>query len=123
MSGALRVDKWLWQARFFKTRTLAAKKVAGGAVRLNSVRIAKPSVMVKVEDVLTFSQGDRIRVARILAIGTRRGPATEAQALYEDLSPPPEPRTSQPRAPSFDGKGRPTKKHRRDWENKRGMPT
>ena len=123
MSETLRVDKWLWQARFFKTRTLAAKTVSSGGVRLNSVRIAKPSVMVKPDDVLTFAQGERIKVVRVAAMGTRRGPAPEAQTLYEDLSPPePEgPRTGN--APGFDGKGRPTKKARRDWAANRGLST
>lgn len=82
-----RIDKWLWQARFFKTRTLAAKQVVAGHVRLNGSRVNKPAQSVGIEDVLTFPQGRTIRVIRITGIGGRRGPATEAQMLYEDLTP------------------------------------
>ena len=108
----IRVDKWLWFARFFKTRTLAARIVSGGHLRVNGVRIAKPSAPVGAGDVLTFAQGDAIRVAEIRGCGTRRGPAPEAQALYVDRSPPAPLRA--PAAPRFDGGGRPTKKDRRD---------
>ncbi|SFJ53066.1 RNA-binding S4 domain-containing protein [Jannaschia pohangensis] len=87
-----RLDKWLWQARFFKTRTLAARIIGETGVRLNDVRVTKPAQNVSPGDALTFSQGDRIRVVEILALGTRRGPAAEAQALYRDDSPAPVPR-------------------------------
>lgn len=108
----LRLDKWLWQARFFKTRTLAAGQVAAGHVRVNGVRVLKPAQAVGPGDVLTFAQGTQVRVVRITELGARRGPATEAQALYEDLSPP-ETRDTVPHAPRFEGKGRPTKRNRR----------
>ncbi|WP_347310609.1 RNA-binding S4 domain-containing protein [Defluviimonas sp. SAOS-178_SWC] len=85
----IRIDKWLWQARFFKTRGLAAEVVSSGHLRLNGDRIAKPGRAVGPGDVLTFRQAARVRVVRILACGTRRGPATEAQTLYADLDPPP----------------------------------
>ncbi|MBV0914098.1 RNA-binding S4 domain-containing protein [Anianabacter salinae] len=107
----LRIDKWLWFARFFKTRGLATKLVAGGHVRVNGTPIAKASHAVGAGDTLTFPQGRRVRVVHILDIGTRRGPAPEAQALYDDHSPaPPLP---EPKAPAFDKGGRPTKKDRR----------
>jgi len=83
----LRLDKWLWQARFFKTRSLAAKTVAAGQVRVNAERVSKPAAGVGPGDVLTFPQGRRIRVVRIVALAARRGPAPEAQALYDDLTP------------------------------------
>ncbi len=86
----MRLDKWLWQARFFRSRTLAAELVAGGHLRLNSQRVTKAGVVVGVGDTLTFPQGDRIRLIRVLQIGLRRGPATEAQTLYLDLDPWPE---------------------------------
>jgi len=106
----IRIDKWLWQARFFKTRSLCAKQVSAGHVRLNSTKIMKPAQMVISGDVLSFAQGRQLRVVRIEAIGTRRGPAPEAQALYFDLTPKQE---IVPRNPSFEGKGRPGKKDRR----------
>ena len=110
----IRVDKWLWHARFFKTRSLAAGRVKNGAVRINGTVTHKPSSNVAPADVLTFAQGDHIRVIQIDALGERRGPAPEAQALYTDLSPPqPKKQNKQPANPSFDGKGRPTKKDRR----------
>lgn len=107
----LRIDKWLWYARFLKTRGLASKLVSGGHVRVNSDKISKPAFTVGPGDTLTFPQGDTIRVVRVVAIGTRRGPAPEAQQLYEDLTPVQEKR---PPAPKTEGKGRPTKKDRRD---------
>ena len=106
----LRVDKWLWHARFFKTRTLAAKVVAGGYLRVNSRKAEKPSTCVVAGDVLTFAQEKRVRVIKVVALGTSRGPSSEAKLLYEDLSLIQERNAS---TPKFDGKGRPTKKDRR----------
>ncbi|MGQ0566352.1 MAG: RNA-binding S4 domain-containing protein [Gemmobacter sp.] len=85
----LRLDKWLWQARFFRSRTLAAELVHAGHLRLNGQRVVKPGATVGPGDTLTFPQGDRIRLIRVQATGLRRGPATEAQALYLDLDAPP----------------------------------
>ncbi len=87
-AGRLRIDKWLWFARFFKTRSLAAKVCASGVVRMSGTPIAKAHAAVKPGDVLTFPQGRHIRVVRVTALGTRRGPAEEARTLYEDLAPP-----------------------------------
>ena len=81
----MRLDKWLAQARFFKKRELASDMVAEGHLRLNGQHCAKPGHGIGVGDVLTFPQGDVIRVIRILSLGTRRGPAPEAQMLYADL--------------------------------------
>ena len=81
----IRIDKWLWQARFFKTRSLAASVVSSGHLRLNGAKMAKPGHDVRPGDVLTFPQADHIRVVRVLAPGTRRGPADEARTLYADL--------------------------------------
>ena len=116
----LRVDKWLWHARFFKTRTLAAKVVTAGHLRVNSRKTEKSSTCVVAGDVLTFAQEKWVRVIKVVALGTRRGPASEAQFLYEDLSP------IQGRnvfAPKFDGKGRPTKKDRRAIAHLRNSDT
>ena len=112
----MRIDKWLWHARFFKTRTLAAATVSAGHVRLNSAKVAKPAQAVAAGDVLTFAQGDRVRVIRILAHGIRRGPASEAQALYEDLTPPAPAREDVPAAPQPQDGGRPTKRDRRIFD-------
>lgn len=114
----MRADKWLWHARFFKTRGLATKLISGGHLRVNSEKVAKPAHGVGPGDVLTFPQGRRIRVVRIAALSTRRGPAPEAQALYEDLSPPPEPKPVA--AGQRDGNARPTKRDRRDIDRLRG---
>lgn len=113
----LRLDKWLWHARFFKTRSLAAAQVAGGAVRINGNLTQKRASNVGPGDVLTFTQGDHVRVIQIEAIGQRRGPAPEAQMLYTDLSPPqPKPKDRQPENPGYEGKGRPTKRDRRQLD-------
>jgi ribosome-associated heat shock protein Hsp15 len=111
-SGKLRLDKWLWFARFFKTRSLAAKMCAAGGMRCGGVLVSKASVTVKPGDVLTFSQGKHVRVIKVLGLGTRRGPAPEAQALYEDLAPPSR-ETAMPDAAPRPGGPRPTKKDRR----------
>ena len=90
----VRLDKWLWQARFFKTRGMAADEVAARHVRVNGIKVSKPGRAVGPGDTLTFPQGTRIRMVRITQPGLRRGPATEAQLLYVDLDP------GQPDAPS-----------------------
>ena len=112
ITAKIRLDKWLWQARFFKTRTLSAKEITAGHVRVNGARITKPAQAVGPGDVLTFAQATRVRVVRILELGTRRGPAPEAQTLYDDLSDPVT-QDSVPPAPKYAGKGRPTKRDRR----------
>ena len=81
-----RIDKWLWFARMVKTGTLAAAIVSQGQVRLNRERVSKPSHEVGPGDVLTLAVHGRVRVIKVLAIGARRGPASEAQTLYEDIT-------------------------------------
>lgn len=129
-----RIDKWLWHARFFKTRTLASKLCSGGKLRVNSDPIAKAHYRVRRGDVLTFPQGGRIRVVEVRDFGVRRGPATEARTLYEDLAPPaPRPASteaaqgdaparSEPAAHREAGAGRPTKAERRAIDRLRGRP-
>ncbi len=124
-SPGQRIDKWLWFARIIKSRTLAAKFVTSGKIRLNATRITKPSYVVQVGDTLTFMRNDRLRVVEIADTGTRRGPASEAQALYLDHSPPlPEKNSTSGAhgkvAPRDPGAGRPTKKQRRDMEKLMG---
>ena len=117
-SSKLRVDKWLWYARILKTRTLAANSVKTGKVRVNHDKITSASRGVMVGDVLTVTLGHQIKVLKILQLGSRRGPATEAQTLYEDLSPEPVKRDPVARplkqAVRDEGAGRPTKKERRE---------
>jgi ribosome-associated heat shock protein Hsp15 len=85
MTDRIRIDKWLWHARFYKTRPLAQAAAASGRIRRNDVRVEKAGLEVKVGDILTLGRGREVVVVRILACGTRRGPAKEAQALYEIL--------------------------------------
>ncbi|MCH2095970.1 MAG: RNA-binding S4 domain-containing protein [Rhodobacteraceae bacterium] len=119
----IRIDKWLWHARFFKTRTLASKVVQGGHVRVNGQHISKRSTEVAPDDVLTFPQGRHVRVIKVISPGERRGPAAEAQTLFEDLDPPKavakDPVLKNPR---FEGRGRPTKKDRRALDLNRDSP-
>jgi ribosome-associated heat shock protein Hsp15 len=82
-----RLDKWLWYARVAKTRSLAAALVERGRIRVNRVRTQKPSHTIKPGDVITASVHRDVRILKVLQAGTRRGPATEAQGLYEDLTP------------------------------------
>lgn len=120
-SQSQRVDKWLWYARIFKSRSLAAKFVETGKIRVMNAdqrsKLTKPSQSIRTGDVLTFPHGDHIRVLEVVAPGKRRGPAPEAQTLYKDLTPPPptkEEIQASENAPSRPkGEGRPTKKDRR----------
>ncbi|WP_084536917.1 RNA-binding S4 domain-containing protein [Azospirillum halopraeferens] len=122
--GRLRIDKWLWFARFFKTRSLAAKMVAAGGFRSSGTPVAKAHHAVKPGDVLTFPQGRHIRVVRVVALGSRRGPAEEARTLYEDLAPPARETAMDPAAlpaaPRPTGAGRPTKRDRRAVDRLKG---
>lgn len=82
-----RLDKWLWFARVAKTRTVAAGMVINGKVRVNRVRIIKPAQVVRRGDVITVSVGGGVRVLKIIEGGVRRGPASEAALLYEEIVP------------------------------------
>ena len=117
----LRLDKWLWYARFFKTRSAASKAISGGRFRLDGQVMAKPHRQAICGQVLTFVQGTRVRVIKIVALGSRRGPATEAALLYEDLAPAPEMvEKTTPKSLEFEargkGSGRPTKRQRRETD-------
>jgi ribosome-associated heat shock protein Hsp15 len=80
-----RLDKWLFHARFYRTRPLAQAAAQAGRVRLNGVRIEKPGHAVKPGDVVTLGRGGQVMAVRIVALAERRGPATEAQLLYQVL--------------------------------------
>ena len=82
----VRIDKWLWWARFFKTRSLAAaKKISNGAVRVNSHRVLKPSAEITIDDVLTLKQEKIVRVIRVVSLGQKREKYDIAKQMYEDL--------------------------------------
>ena len=79
----VRIDKWLWWARFFKTRSLAAKKISDGAVRVNSQRVFKPSAEITIDDVLTLKQEKIVQVIRVVSLGQRRESYEKAKKMYE----------------------------------------
>jgi ribosome-associated heat shock protein Hsp15 len=115
----MRVDKWLWAARFFKTRSAATDAVDGGHVEVNGER-AKPAKALKVGDELRIRLHHNTFVVHVRGFAERRGPAADAQTLYEETA---ESRTERERlaeqrrlAPpmAFEEGGRPTKKDRRD---------
>ena len=110
LKPGIRIDKWLWQARFFKTRGLAAKLVKSGKLRINGSPVSKPARNVSVADILTFPKEDYTRVIEVYELGRRRGPAPEAQELYHDLSPL-EKKSAQIASPSTNQK--PTSRDRR----------
>ncbi|QDY69262.1 RNA-binding S4 domain-containing protein [Qingshengfaniella alkalisoli] len=116
--ATLRADKWLWYARFFKSRSRAADVVTGGHLRINSERAKKASVPVRAGDTLTFPQGKTIRVVRVLALGERRGPASEARLLYDDQTPATAPDPSAPKPVA----GKPDSKSRRAARKTKSMP-
>ncbi|MEM9677162.1 MAG: RNA-binding S4 domain-containing protein [Pseudomonadota bacterium] len=114
----VRLDKWLWYARVYKSRSIAQSEIKSGKVRVNSVKTSVPSRMVTPEDVLTITKARQVLILKLLACGSRRGPAPEAQLLYEDLTPPPPKPKDMTRpiqqAARDEGAGRPTKKQRRE---------
>ena len=82
---SIRIDKWLWFARFFKNRTLSARIISQGKVRLNGKRISRPSANLTKGDALTFSQGNSLRLVKVLELGKRRGPFRESVSLYDEI--------------------------------------
>lgn len=117
----LRLDKWLFFARFCKSRQVAAALCESGRLRVSGTIVAKPHYKLRVGDVLTFPQGRFIRVVEVRSLATRRGPAEEARQLYDDLSPPEEqpplPQPARAAGPRREpGAGRPTKRERRQLD-------
>jgi ribosome-associated heat shock protein Hsp15 len=119
----VRIDKWLWAARFFKTRSLATEAVDGGKVEINGER-AKPSKLVKPGDEVRLRLAPYEHVLMVRALGDRRGPASVAQSLYEETAASKAAREKlsaqlrmAPAAFVYEEKGRPTKKDRRDLSN------
>jgi ribosome-associated heat shock protein Hsp15 len=118
--GRQRIDKWLFFSRAVKSRSLAAKLVVAGRVRINRDKAAQASDLVRAGDVLIITLERRIFVWKVLGTGSRRGPAEEARMLYEDMSPPPAPKGEAvaDAIPALRdaGSGRPTKKERRETD-------
>lgn len=114
-----RIDKWLFFARFVKTRSLAQKLVDTSHVRLNGEVCRSSSHMVKSGDRLDLKLDQRSRQIEILQLAERRGPATEAQALYIDHTPPPPPRDAMPQGLVPTHGGRPEKAQRRAFDRLR----
>jgi ribosome-associated heat shock protein Hsp15 len=120
--ASLRVDKWLWAARFFKTRSLAAEAVEGGKVHLNGAR-TKPAHIIRAGDELTIRRGPYETVVIVRALSEQRGPAAAAQALYEENEASKAAREALAaqlrleRGAAFQSEGRPSKKERRDIQN------
>ena len=122
--ATLRIDRWLWAARFFKTRSSASAAVSGGKVHLNGQR-TKPARAVRAGDRLDVRRGDNRWEITVLAVAERRGPASEAQTLYEELAESVERRAREREArrerrlaagagaATSTGAGRPTKRDRR----------
>lgn len=123
----VRLDRWLWAARWFKTRALATRAVNGGKVRLNGRR-AKPAADLRSGDALSIVKGPYTFEIQVRDLAERRGSAKEAALLYEETEESREARETrriQMRdvpVPSYEGKGRPTKRERRRLERARGRP-
>jgi ribosome-associated heat shock protein Hsp15 len=118
---SIRVDKWLWAARVFKTRSQASVACDGGKVDVNDEAV-KPARRVRAGDLIavTLPRGRR-RILKVAGVDDRRGSAEVAKALFDDLTPPEPPRPRQARPPwRAPGTGRPTKRERRDIERLRG---
>jgi ribosome-associated heat shock protein Hsp15 len=124
--GRVRVDQWLWAARFFKTRSLAADAVAAGKVALNGQRV-KRAAAVRPGDELRIRLGPYEHIIVVRGLGTRRGPAATAAGLYEETGASREARERlawqlrhAPAPFTFEDKGRPTKRDRRRMDRERG---
>lgn len=128
LASTQRIDKWLWHARVARTRTTASELVSGGKVRVNRERVVKPGAVVHVGDIVTVTFGSSVRAIKVKAFADRRGSATEAAQLFEELtvSPAvPKPQVKGDKATGRDrpaeatpgrrdpGAGRPTKRDRR----------
>jgi ribosome-associated heat shock protein Hsp15 len=115
---APRLDKWLWFARFAKTRTLAQSLCASGHVKVNGISVRRGHQKVKIGDTIEMVLGTVRRTVTVVAFGERRGPAPEAQALYDEPTPPDrlKPYEDRPVAKRPPGSGRPSKRERRQME-------
>ena len=118
--NSMRLDKWLWSARFYKTRSLAAEEIGKGRVQVNRA-VAKPSRDIRKGDTITLQQGYLRREVIVLSLSMQRGPASQAQQLFEETqaslqarAQAAEQRRLAPEPAQSLGQGRPTKRDRRD---------
>lgn len=123
--GRVRIDKWLWAARFFKTRSLAADAIGGGKVLVAGERV-KPAKLLQIGDEVRLRMGPYEHVVIVRAVSERRGPATVAATLYEETAQSQAARVKlaeqlrmAPAAFVYEDKGRPTKRDRREIERLR----
>ncbi len=122
-----RIDQWLFYSRLVKSRSLAGRMVESGKLRVNKVKISKPSSLVRKGDVITSMINRDLKVIEVLELGVRRGPASEAEQLYNDITPKeplrPKPGRFSAKTPSRpQGEGRPTKKDRRKYDSIKPHP-
>ena len=116
LASAVRIDKWLWAARAFRSRSLATQACDGGKVTVNGAT-AKPHKLIRPGDLITITLTGGKREWRVLDVAARRGPATVARTLYDDLTPPPPVEPVEPGMPRRErGAGRPTKRERRQLD-------
>ena len=112
-----RIDKWLWHARFFKTRSLSQKQITTGKIRVDREKISNPSRKITIGNVLTITREREIKIIEIIAIADKRGPYSEARLLYNDLSPPKPEKQKQEQTTEalsrIKSDGRPTKHQRK----------
>jgi ribosome-associated heat shock protein Hsp15 len=87
-SSTRRLDQWLWFARLVKSRSLASRLCAAGAVTVNGTRASKANHALRIGDVVTVEQGKYVRSLRVQTLGSRRGPAAEARLMYDETAPP-----------------------------------
>ena len=125
MTEKIRIDKWLWAARFFKTRTLATDEVSKGRILVND-QIAKPSKEIKLNDILSIKREGFVQTVTVLGLSQNRGPASVAQLLYNETPQSLEAKSrwvdqrKYAREPSSSiENGRPTKRNRRDLDQTR----
>jgi len=117
-ASATRADRWLWAARAFKSRSMAADACDGGKITVNGVT-AKAHKLIRPGDEIVLTTPDGKRILKVLGLAERRGPASLARTLYEDLTPAPPPRDPTTTAQRERGSGRPTKRERRQMERRR----
>ncbi|MHA1559862.1 MAG: RNA-binding S4 domain-containing protein [Alphaproteobacteria bacterium] len=114
MSSTQRIDKWLWHARFARTRTAAQRLAISGQIRVNRVKNGNASRAVRVGDVLTVASDAGVRILRISGIADRRGSAADVRQLYDDLAP-------QSPSPSVDARTPPTRVPRPSVRDRRAL--